>query len=91
MTNLYEHRDLRRQSLARPLTPAELGLAEALEALFARGVHDFDAVAEGLQAMALPCPSGAAGPWTADLLHRELAAINAALDAAYAQAGHKRI
>jgi hypothetical protein len=78
---------LARQSLARPLTEAEQGLARALEAIFVAGTHDFAAVAAALQASNIARPSGTSEPWTTALLETELAAVNAALDAAYAKDG----
>jgi hypothetical protein len=78
---------LARQSLSRPLSDTEQGLARALEAVFATGTHDFPAVAAALQASNIARPSGTSEPWTTALLERELAAINAALDAAYIKDG----
>lgn len=75
------------QSRARGLTAAEQELARALEAVFTTGTHDFDKVAEALEARGVARPSGVAGPWTQDVLAAEIAAINASLDAAYARAG----
>jgi hypothetical protein len=78
---------LAHQSLGRPLTPAEQALAAALERIFATGTHEFDAVARALEADGVARPSGEAGAWTAAVLERELAGINAGLDAAYAEHG----
>ena len=79
--------DLARQSLGRPITEGEQILADALEAIFASGIHDFDAVAAALQAGDVPPPSGSGEPWTAATLEKELKLINASLDAAYASGG----
>ena len=76
---------LANQSLRRPLAPAERALADELDAIFARGEHDFAAVASSLQAAGVKLPSGGTGPWTAQVLDEELKRINAALDEAYAQ------
>ena len=76
---------LGRQSLRRALRPEEIALAAALEQIFAAGQHDFTEVAQALQARNITRPSGAAGDWTPDVLERELAAINADLDKAYAE------
>jgi hypothetical protein len=73
------------QSLRRPFAPAERALADALDEIFARGEHDFAAVASSLQAAGVERPSGQAGPWTAQVLDQELRRINASLDDAYAQ------
>lgn len=83
--------DLARQSLGRPLSQAEGALAEALEAIFRTGQHDFAKVAEELQSRAVIRPSGEAGPWTVDTLEAELRDINASLDAAYATGGVVRL
>jgi Recombinase-like helix-turn-helix domain len=81
------HSRLMHQSLGRPLTPEERALADALEAVFSGGAQDFEEVARALERNGVKRPSGAAGPWTAAVLEQELAAINASLDAAYAQHG----
>ena len=73
------------QSLRRPLAPVERSLADALDAIFARGEHDFSAVAKALQAAGVKRPSGQAGPWTAQVLDEELKHVNASLDEVYAQ------
>jgi hypothetical protein len=75
------------QSLGRPLTEVERRLAAELEAVFAEGVHEFAAVAAALVARGAPRPSGDPGPWTEAALVAELAAVNASLDAAYAEHG----
>jgi len=76
---------LANQSLRRPLAPDERSLADALDAIFARGEHDFSAVAQALQAAGVKRPSGQAGPWTAQVLDEELKHVNASLDEVYAQ------
>jgi len=76
---------LANQSLRRPLAPAERALADALDAIFGRGEHDFDAVASSLRAAGVERPSGQTDPWTAQALDEELKRINASLDEAYAQ------
>ena len=78
---------LARQALARPLSDAEKALASALEAIFASGTHDFADVAQALQARGTERPSGDTGAWSEAALVKELTAINAALDAAYAATG----
>ncbi len=78
---------LAQQSLGRPLSPQERALADALEAVFRTGQHDFEEVARELERAGVKRPSGKGGPWTAVVLEEELAAINAELDAAYAQHG----
>ena len=81
------HSRLMHQSLGRPLSPAERALADALEAVFRAGVHDFAEVARSLERAGVERPSGEEGPWTVAVLEQELAAINASLDAAYAENG----
>lgn len=78
---------LAHQSLGRPLTLEERALADALEAVFRAGQHDFVEVANELERRRVNRPSGKPGPWTPAVLEEELAAINAALDAAYANHG----
>jgi hypothetical protein len=78
---------LQTQSLGRPLTDAELALAQALERAFRAGVHDFGEVARLLQQESVKRPSGGSEPWSASVLEQELNAINASLDAAYAANG----
>jgi hypothetical protein len=81
------HDRLRHQSRGRPLTAEEHALADALEAVFGSGEQDFEAVARAFEARGIKRPSGASGPWSAAVLEQELAAINASLDAAYAENG----
>jgi hypothetical protein len=81
------HQSLAHQSLSRELTEPEAALARALEEVFAAGTHEFAAVAAALQAKGVARPSGASGIWTEAILASELAALNASLDAAYAQDG----
>jgi hypothetical protein len=78
---------LANQSLHRPLDAAERALADALDLIFGRGEHDFEAVARSLQAEGVKRPSGKAGPWTAQVLDDELKRINASLDEAYTRRG----
>jgi hypothetical protein len=79
--------DPARQSLARPLTPAEQALAEALEGIFSAGQHDFEMVVVQLNSHGVARPSGQGGDWTVAVLEDELKTINAALDAAYEAGG----
>ncbi len=78
-----EYGGFARQALARPLTPEEKALAAAMEAAFAKGLHDFSQVAGWLEEQRVVRPSGSSQPWTVEAMARELAAINASLDAAY--------
>ena len=75
---------LGRQSLRRPLTAAEAGLAKALEEIYAGGQHDFGEVVAELQRRQTPRPSAATEPWTVAILQKELELINASFDQAYA-------
>ena len=77
------HARLAHQSLARPLTPRESELADALEAIYASGVTDPGEIAAALGARGLAPPARAGAKWTPELLDAELAAINLSLDAAY--------
>jgi hypothetical protein len=54
-----------------------------MEAIFATGQHDFEAVAQWLESQRVARPSGQTGGWTVETLEWELARINASLDAAY--------
>ena len=77
---------LSRQALGRGLTAQEASFAEQLEGLFAASIHTPDAVADALNQMSAPRPSGAEGQWSASVLMAELSAINASLDQAYVSA-----
>jgi hypothetical protein len=81
------HSRLMHQSLGRPLSAEERALADALEAVFRTGQHDFNEVARALERDGVKRPSGATEPWSAAVLELELARINASLDAAYAENG----
>lgn len=83
-----EKRDLARQSLGRVLTEAERDFATALEAAFASGLSDFDDVAGALNVKGAVAPSDGATEWSAERLQRELQALNADLDLAYAEGGY---
>lgn len=78
---------LRYQSRGRVMTDAEAALAADLEDIYARGVHDFEAVVAELNDKGTSRPSGDAGPWTVAVFEAELKAINASHDAAYAENG----
>ena len=75
------------QSRGRALSAQEQGLADALEANFAKGIHDMDAVAEALNDAGLAAPPGEAA-WSGEILIRHIAAINAELDAAHEESGY---
>lgn len=86
-------RDTSRPALAhqcrgREVTPGEAALAAALMAIYAKGTHDYPAVAAALAAEGVVAPVSGRTDWTEALLAEELAAINADLDAAYAEAGY---
>ena len=74
------------QSLRRPLTSAERRLADALEAIFATGEHDFARVVVALQQQGVARPSGSTEPWSISSLETELEGINDSLDTAYSGA-----
>ena len=86
-------RDTSRPALAhqcrgREITPAEAALAEALMAVYGTGTRDYAAVAAALAAKGVVAPKSGRTDWTEALLAEELAAIDAELDAAYAEAGY---
>ena len=86
-------RDTSRPALAhqcrgREIEPAEAVLAEALMQVYGTGTHDFAAVAAALAAKNVPAPKSGRTDWTEALLAEELAAIDAELDAAYAETGY---
>jgi hypothetical protein len=74
---------LANQSLRRPLDESERAFADALDAIFGRGEHDFAVVAGSLQSAGVKRPSGGTEPWTTQVLDDELKRINALLDEAY--------
>lgn len=80
--------DLALQCQGRPLTAAEDALATALMEIYGTGEHDFDAVAKALSDRAVTAPKSGSTQWTRETLATELAAINAELDAAYAEHGY---
>lgn len=75
------------QSRGRELTAQEEALADALMELYASGVTGPDALAAALAQKGVERPSSGKADWTADSLAQELAALNADLDAAYAENG----
>jgi hypothetical protein len=86
-------RDTSRPALAhqcrgREIAPAEAVLAEALMAIYGTGTRDYAAVAEALTGKGVVAPKSGRTDWTEALLAEELAAINADLDAAYAEHGY---
>ncbi|WP_310458364.1 recombinase-like helix-turn-helix domain-containing protein [Ruixingdingia sedimenti] len=86
-------RDTSRPALAhqcrgRALHPRESALAEALMEVYRTGTHDPAAVAAALAAQGIVAPLSGRTDWTGALLAEELAAINADLDAAYAEHGY---
>jgi hypothetical protein len=80
--------ELAHQSRGRDLSEAESALAAALMEIYGSGVTEMAEVATALSERGIAIPSGAAGPWTADLLVTELRAANESLDAAYLVNGY---
>ncbi len=78
---------LAEQALGRMMTESEVVFARDLEAVFAEGIHVFADVAAALAKRGTLRPSGETGLWTEEILLRELSAVNASLDAAYAASG----
>lgn len=78
---------LERQTLSRELTPDEIALANAIEAIFAAGVSDFGEVARRLTGQRIVAPVSRRVAWDVALLEAELSAANRSLDQAYARNG----
>lgn len=79
--------ELAHQSLGRPLSEAEVALADGIMAAYASGVSGAEAVAAALTEKGVVSPTTGTADWTADSLSTELAALNANLDQAYAENG----
>jgi len=79
---------LANQSLGRPLTDSEHALAAALMEVMGAKQHDFTAIAAELAARGVTAPRSGRTDWDLALLSDELAAINADLDACYAEHGY---
>jgi hypothetical protein len=80
--------DLAHQSRGRPLTEAETALAQALMQVMGAGEQDFDRVAAALAQRGVAAPLSGRTDWDRALLEQELTALNADLDAAYAEHGY---
>ena len=78
---------LEHQSLARPIRPREAALADALEAIYIKGVTDFAEITKLLSERGIVAPASGSTHWTPELLEQELATINASLDEAYSRDG----
>jgi len=63
--------NLRWQTRPAPLTPAEDALADALQAMFADGVHDLAGIVQRLNRMKISAPGGAAA-WTEENFRSEV-------------------
>ncbi|WP_323765161.1 recombinase-like helix-turn-helix domain-containing protein [Marinovum sp.] len=79
---------LAHQCRGRALEPRETAFATALMEVYGAVGHDWDAVATELADRCVEAPRSGRTDWTADLLHEELSATNAELDAAYAEHGY---
>lgn len=79
---------LAHQSRGRAMSAAELALADALMAIMGAGTQDFDAVCAELSARKIAAPLSGRSDWDRALLDAELTALNADLDAAYAEHGY---
>lgn len=75
------------QSLGRELSELEQSFAIALEAVFSKGIHDFEAVAVELTNLGVVAPGSGDKQWTAGSLNRELKELNEDLDTAYRENG----
>ncbi len=78
---------LAHQCRGRELEPQEADFATVLMEVYDAVGHEYDAVATALTERGFAAPVSGRTDWTADLVHDELVAINAALDAA----GHDRV
>ncbi|MAM63190.1 recombinase-like helix-turn-helix domain-containing protein [Maritimibacter sp. UBA3975] len=79
---------LAHQSRGRDLTDAETALAAALMDIYSDGTHDFALVAKALTERGVVAPISGGTDWTEESLAKELAAINADLEAAYQEHGY---
>lgn len=79
---------LAHQSRGRALTEAEDRLASALMEVMGAGTGDFGQVAAALAGRGVIAPVSGRSDWDLDLLQAELAALNADLDASYAEHGY---
>lgn len=79
---------LAHQCAGRELTGAESALADALMEIYGTGEHDFAVVARALADRGTVAPVSGRKDWDEALLAAELTAINADLDAAYAEHGY---
>jgi len=78
---------LKHQGLGREISPEEMALARAIEAIYLDGVGDFAEVARRLTEKAVVAPASRRTDWDVPLLEAELSAINQSLDEAYARHG----
>lgn len=78
---------LAHQSRGRALSETEQVLADTLMTVMAGG-GNFDAVAAALTEKGVRAPASGRGDWDRALLEAELTALNADLDAAYAEHGY---
>ncbi len=76
------------QSRGRDLTKAELVFAAALEEVFAKGIHEFSAVATALAKAGVEAPVSGGTDWDIAKLNAELEAINTSLDDAFKDHGY---
>lgn len=79
---------LAHQTRGRALSADEMALATALMDVMSTGEHDFARVAAALRDRAVTAPMSGRTDWDLDLLQGELAALNADLDAHYAEHGY---
>lgn len=79
---------LAHQSRGRALSGPEQALATAMMAIMDAGTLDFTAVAQALAAQGVVAPVSGRTDWDLGLLASELAALNADLDAVYAENGY---
>ena len=76
------------QSRGRDLGELEQAFANALEAIFAEGIHDMEKVAENLSQRGIQAPSDRDTNWSLDKLSSELQHLDVSLDAAYEKDGY---
>ncbi len=79
---------LAHQSRGRELSANEAALAAALMEIMGKGESEFGRVAEALAGQGLRAPVSGRTDWDLALLEAELTALNADLDASYADSGY---
>lgn len=87
-TRAATRQPLARQCSGRPLTDDEQTFADALSTIYKTRPAGFEAVAAALADQNVRAPVSGRNDWSVELLHSELAALNADLDEAYRAGGY---